>query len=125
MNRQPAFRNACGLALIATLGIGTAAQAARNPGIDDVRFQNIRTVRYQCEGDMTLAVRYFNSPDNQIAIFRLEGKSVLAVNVISGSGARYVGGRYEWWTKGEDGTLRELMKGENEPPVRAGCHAAR
>lgn len=125
MNRQPTFRNACGLALIATLGIGTAAHAARNPGIDDVHFQDIRTVRYQCEGGKKLAVRYFNGPDNQIAIFRLEGKPVLAVNVISGSGARYVGGRYEWWTKGEDGTLRDLMKGENEPPVMAGCHAAK
>ncbi|WP_276522740.1 MliC family protein [Cupriavidus necator] len=39
------------------------------------------------------------------------------------SGARYVGGRYEWWTKGEEGTLRDLMQAENAAPALANCHA--
>jgi len=29
-----------------------------------VRFPDVRTVRYQCDGGKTLSVRYFNSPDN-------------------------------------------------------------
>ncbi|MBB3011858.1 MliC family protein [Cupriavidus alkaliphilus] len=109
--------------LLAVLGASTAAQAARAPGIDGVRFPEVRTMRYQCDGGKTLTVRYFNSPDNQAAVFRIDGKPVLAVSTVSASGARYVGGRYEWWTKGESGTLRDLMQPETAAPMLASCHA--
>ncbi|CAG9176238.1 MliC family protein [Cupriavidus pinatubonensis] len=102
-----------------------SAFAAGAPGIDSVRFPDVRTVRYQCDGDKDLTVRYFNSPDNQAAILKLEGKPVLAVSVVSGSGARYVGGRYEWRTKGDDGTLRDLMQTDANPPMLGGCRAVR
>jgi len=121
MNTRFALRIASGLAL--ALGLNATASASRNPGIDNVRFQDIRTVHYQCDGGSALTVRYFNSPDNRIAILRMPDKTLLTVNVISGSGARYVGDRYEWWTKGNEGTLRDLMEGENGPPVLSGCHA--
>ncbi len=112
-------------ALLLALCASSAACAAGAPGIDSVRFADVRTVRYQCDGARTLTVRYFNSPDNQAAILRLEGKPVLAVSVVSGSGARYVGGRYEWWTKGDEGTLRDLMQTHANPPMRGGCRAVR
>ncbi|WP_427310279.1 MliC family protein [Cupriavidus sp. H39] len=111
-------------ALLAVLCASATAHAARAPGIDGVRFPEVRTMRYQCDGGKTLAVRYFNSPDNQAAVFRIEGKPLLAVSTVSASGARYVGGRYEWWTKGETGTLRDLMQAETAAPVLANCHAA-
>lgn len=110
-------------ALLAFLCASTTAQAARAPGIDGVRFPEVRTMRYQCDGGKTLTVRYFNSPDNQAAVFRIEGKPVLAVSTVAASGARYVGGRYEWWTKGESGTLRDLMQAESAAPALANCHA--
>ncbi|UDM51578.1 MliC family protein [Cupriavidus sp. MP-37] len=109
--------------LLAALCASATAQAARAPGIDGVRFPEVRTTRYQCDGGKTLAVRYFNSPDNQAAVFRIDGKPVLAVSTVSASGARYVGGRYEWWTKGESGTLRDLMQPETAAPALANCHA--
>ncbi|RWA46736.1 hypothetical protein AU476_35485 [Cupriavidus sp. UYMSc13B] len=56
-------------------------------------------------------------------LFRIEGKPVLAVSTVSASGARYVGGRYEWWTKGAEGTLRDLMQAENAAPALANCQA--
>ena len=111
-------------ALLAVLCASATAHAARAPGIDGVRFPEVRTMRYQCDGGKTLAVRYFNSPDNQAAVFRIAGKPLLAVSTVSASGARYVGGRYEWWTKGEEGTLRDLMQAENAAPALANCHAA-
>jgi membrane-bound inhibitor of C-type lysozyme len=112
-------------ALLLALCASAGAHAARAPGIDSVRFADVRTVRYQCDGDKPLTVRYFNSPDNQAAILRLEGKPVLVVSVISGSGARYVGGRYEWWAKGDEGTLRDLMQTDSNPPILGGCRAVR
>ncbi|MEM5277497.1 MliC family protein [Cupriavidus taiwanensis] len=112
------------VALLAFVCASAAAHAARAPGIDGVRFAEVRTLRYQCDGGKTLTVRYFNSPDNQAAVLRIEGKPVLAVSTVAASGARYVGGRYEWWTKGESGTLRDLMQAEGAAPMLANCHAA-
>ncbi|WP_018309343.1 MliC family protein [Cupriavidus sp. UYPR2.512] len=54
---------------------------------------------------------------------RIEGEPVLAVSTVSASGARYVGGRHEWWTKGAQGTLRDLMQAENAAPALANCQA--
>ncbi|WP_232232353.1 MULTISPECIES: MliC family protein [unclassified Cupriavidus] len=112
-----------GVVLLALLAAVGGADAARAPGIDGVRFSDVRTVRYQCDGDRTLTVRYFHSADNQAAVFRLDGKPVLAVTTVSASGARYVGGRYEWWTKGDTGTLRDLMQQENAAPALSNCQA--
>ncbi|XYI32925.1 C-type lysozyme inhibitor domain-containing protein [Cupriavidus oxalaticus] len=122
MTRPPlnATRGAVLLALLAAVG---SASAARAPGIDGVRFTDVRTVHYQCDGDKTLTVRYFNSADNQAAVFRVEGKPVLAVTTVSASGARYVGGRYEWWTKGDTGTLRDLMQPENAAAALSNCQS--
>ncbi|QRQ88533.1 MliC family protein [Cupriavidus oxalaticus] len=122
MTRPPlnATRGAVLLALLAALG---SASAARAPGIDGVRFTDVRTVRYQCDGDKTLTVRYFNSGDNQAVVFRLDGKPVLAVTTVSASGARYVGGRYEWWTKGDTGTLRDLMQPEHAAAALSNCQS--
>ena len=124
MPDRPILSRTRTVALLAFLCAGATAQAARAPGIDGVRFPEVRTMRYQCDGGKTLTVRYFNSPDNQAAVFRIEGKPVLAVSTVAASGARYVGGRYEWWTKGESGTLRDLMQAEGTAPVLANCHAA-
>ncbi len=122
---QPTCRNArlAALATGALLVMATLPAAAARPGIDDVRFKDVRTVRYQCDGGKTLTVRYFNGAENQAAILRPAGKPMLFVNVVSGSGARYVAGPYEWWTKGHEGTLRDLMQGENAAPVYANCQA--
>ncbi|MCY1231044.1 Membrane-bound lysozyme-inhibitor of c-type lysozyme [compost metagenome] len=122
MNR-PTLNTTRGALLLALLAAAGSASAARAPGIDGVRFTDVRTVRYQCDGDKTLTVRYFNSADNQAAVFRLDGKPVLAVTTVSASGARYVGGRYEWWTKGDTGTLRDLIQQENAAAARSNCQA--
>lgn len=113
------------LATLTTLTLMGIAPAAAQPRLDNLRFQDNRVVSYQCDNGRRVAVRYLNSADNQLALMRVDDKPKVFVNVMSGSGARYVAGRYEWWTKGEDGNLRDLMAAPDAPPVFANCHAVR
>lgn len=105
-------------ALLATPGLG-------QPHLGAVRFAQNVAVQYRCDEGKTLGVRYLNGPDNHVALMTLDGKPTLFVNVMSGSGARYVAGRYEWWTKGDDGNLRDLMAAGSAPPLFANCAAVR
>ncbi len=110
-------------ALLVTTAFAAPAQA--RPGIDGVRFDAPVTVHYRCDDGKQLTARYFNSADNQIAILRLDGKALLFVTVLSGSGARYAHGRHVWWTKGDDAMLQDITQGENAPPIYANCRAQR
>ncbi|MCG5261076.1 MliC family protein [Cupriavidus gilardii] len=112
-----------GVALLAATAYSAPAQA--RPGIDGVRFGTPITVHYRCDEGKQLTARYFNSPDNQIAILRLDGKPLLFVTVLSASGARYAHGQYVWWTKGDDAMLQDITQGEHAPPTYANCHAQR
>ncbi|MGO4327911.1 MliC family protein [Cupriavidus sp. 2TAF22] len=106
--------------------VGVAAfPAAAKPAIDGVRFDAPVTVHYQCDAGKRLTARYFNSPDNQIAIVRLDGKPLLFVSVLTGSGARYSHGIHQWITKGDEGRLQDLTQGDDAPPVYANCKAVK
>lgn len=67
-----------------------------------------RTIAYQCP-DGELPVRYVNAGSVSLAIFDWDGEQVVASNVVAASGARYAGGRYVWWTKGDSATLEDIM----------------
>ena len=71
------------------------------------------TTIYQCDGDRRISVEYINAGATALAVLNLAEETVVAVNVLSASGARYAGGRYEWWTKGDEATLRDLTEGED------------
>ncbi len=71
----------------------------------------IMSVRYSCADGTELVVQYINSRANALAIMQLAGEDLIFVNVIAGSGARYVSGAREWWTKGDEGSLRNKMSG--------------
>ncbi len=73
-------------------------------------------VAYSCTGDRKVSVDYINAGGNSLAIVDLGDRTVLMVTVISGSGARYAGQQYVWWTKGETADFYDLTKGENAPP---------
>lgn len=73
-------------------------------------------VAYSCTGDHKVSVDYVNAGGNSLAIVDLGDRTVLMVTVISGSGARYAGQEYVWWTKGETADFYDLTKGENAPP---------
>ena len=71
------------------------------------------TVTYLCGEDRRIGVEYVNAGETALAVLSFGEETVVAVNVLSASGARYAGGRYEWWTKGDEGTLRDLTEGED------------
>jgi membrane-bound inhibitor of C-type lysozyme len=71
-------------------------------------------VVYGCPKIGTLKVMY---RDNMFANFVFHGRLIKTKTVISGSGARYVGGGYTWWSKGNEGTLFKGMKLETMKTV--------
>lgn len=81
------------------------------PGAASVDSQKLR---YDCEGEAVEA-EYINAGDVSLVTLALDEGLVVASNVISGSGARYAGGPYIWWVKGEEASLQNLMRdSENE-----------
>jgi membrane-bound inhibitor of C-type lysozyme len=78
-------------------------------------------VEYQCEGLEPFKVDFVNAKPNFIAIVPIGPDRLVFVNVMSGSGAKYVSGQYEFWTKGSDATLTDLMA---EPQTPVNCSEA-
>lgn len=76
-----------------------------------------QTVSYNCDGDLKLKADYINAESVSLAILTFADNFVIASNILSGSGARYAGGQFEWWTKGDEGTLRDITKGEDAPGI--------
>ncbi|OLU25622.1 hypothetical protein BVH03_18495 [Pseudomonas sp. PA15(2017)] len=68
---------------------------------------------YQCEGGTTVAVTYANRGDTSVTLLTPpDEKEVLLVRVIAASGAKYVGDRYEWWTKGDSASYTKYADEE-------------
>lgn len=72
---------------------------------------------YQCSGGDNLTVHYINAAPNFLAIVPVEGENHVFATTISASGARYVSGPFEWWSRGDEATLRDLMQDENAEPL--------
>ncbi|HRO88840.1 MliC family protein [Denitratimonas tolerans] len=65
-------------------------------GTLDVATSNATTT-YQCESGILIKAGY---PDTDHARVEYQGSTYELTIAISASGARYVGGGVEWWTKG-------------------------
>ena len=74
------------------------------------------SVNYKC-GDQAVKAEYINAGDNSLVVLTLGDRTVVAVTVLSGSGAKYAGQQYVWWTKGDNADLYDLMKGDDAPAV--------
>jgi membrane-bound inhibitor of C-type lysozyme len=72
---------------------------------------------YQCSDGQALTVQYINAAPNFLAILPVNGQNQIFATTLSGSGARYVSGPYEWWSKGDEATLRDLMQDEDAAPL--------
>lgn len=77
---------------------------------------NSSATTYDCEG-REVAVSYINAGEVALAVLDIEGRTVIAANVIAASGARYAGGRYVWWTTGDKADLYDLMDGGEDQPA--------
>ncbi len=64
-----------------------------------------------CDDGQTLEATYYNNDPNALAVVKKgDNPEYVLVNVIAGSGAKYDGNIYEWWTKGSTGTFTDLME---------------
>ncbi|EKE45365.1 hypothetical protein OCGS_0455 [Oceaniovalibus guishaninsula JLT2003] len=70
----------------------------------------ILTSRYSCAGGDPFTVQYVNTDANTLALIPIDGAGRVFVNVVSGSGSRYVSGSHEWWVKGDDATLTDQLQ---------------
>lgn len=84
--------------------------------------KNRTWVHYACSDGQTLQAAY---PDARIALIKLKGDTHVLHIAVSGSGARYIGEGWQWWTKGmHDGRLAPLAAGEAIAGAPAiACHA--
>ncbi|MEO5321809.1 MliC family protein [Mesorhizobium sp. CC13] len=81
------------------------------------------TVGYKC-GNQAVKAEYINAGSTSLAVLTLGDDTVVTVNVLSGSGAKYAGQQYVWWTKGDNADLYDLFKGEDAPAVFS-CEAVK
>lgn len=72
---------------------------------------------YLCDNEQVLRVHYVNAAPNFLAIMPVDGETHIFATTISASGARYVSGPFEWWNKGDEGTLRDLTQDEDAAPL--------
>ena len=79
-------------------------------------------VNYTCSDGQVVQASY---PDDNTAIIRLKGETHTLHIALSGSGARYIGEGWQWWTKGmHDGMLAPLAFGESIASAPGiACHA--
>ena len=100
--------------LVAAVGSAAASTVTIElPGDAEVDRQ---AVTYKC-GDREVKAEYINLANNSLAVLGLGDETIIAVTVLSGSGARYTGQQYVWWTKGDNADLYDLTKGEDAPPT--------
>lgn len=111
------------LTALTLLGLAGAASAAsiEIPLPEGIEAETVEAA-YAC-GERNINVTYINAGDISLALLEFEDKTVVASNVLSASGARYAGGQYIWWSKGDTADLYDLMAGGEETPA-ASCREA-
>jgi len=71
------------------------------------------TIFYDCAG-RPVEAQYINAGDVSLVTLLIGEEFVVAANVIAASGARYSGGQYIWWTKGDRADLVDFRNGGME-----------
>ena len=109
------------IAIVALFASPALADVSFTTGLSVIGDAEVKAVKYDCEHHDPIVVQYLNAAPNFVALVPIEQEGaadrLLFVNVISGSGAKYVAGKYEWWTKGNDATLHDVTEGLDAAPV--------
>ena len=68
------------------------------------------TTRYLCSDNnvYTVSTRIDQNQAELLTLTLPNGQNVTLVNVVAGSGAKYVGSIYEWWSKGNAASFSNL-----------------
>jgi len=90
-----------------TLALPVAAEATVNLALGAV--DSIETMTYTCDGADPLRVQYVNAGENALALTDINGTPRIFVNVVSGSGARYVSRADTLSTKGTTALLENQL----------------
>lgn len=100
------YKNQTALAVCVCLLTGcSATYSLPGAGVTEVS-----QTTYQCDDGQRLAVTYYNKQPNALAVVKKGGEpEVVMANVISGSGAKYNGNIWQWWSKGQNGIFSDLM----------------
>ncbi|MCZ7447571.1 MliC family protein [Agrobacterium rhizogenes] len=96
---------------------GALAEDLVIPLPKDTAVEKVETT-YQCAAERVEAV-YFNAGDVSLVRLGFKDGMTIAANVISGSGAKYQGGIYVWWSKGDEADLYDLMA---DPDMKKPVH---
>lgn len=107
----------CLAAFSMSVATGAMAEELVIPLPNDTTVEKVETL-YQCAADKVEAV-YFNAGEISLVRLGLKDGVTVAANVISGSGAKYQGGIYVWWSKGEEADLYDLMA---DPEMKKPVH---
>ncbi|MGP4726118.1 MliC family protein [Agrobacterium deltaense] len=107
----------CLAAFSMSVATGAMAEELVIPLPNNTTVEKVETV-YQCAADKVEAV-YFNAGEISLVRLGLKDGVTVAANVISGSGAKYQGGIYVWWSKGEEADLYDLMA---DPEMKKPVH---
>jgi membrane-bound inhibitor of C-type lysozyme len=106
------------VALFGALATPALADTTLGVGLSLSGDAEIKVTKYNCEGrDEPLVVQYLNAAPNFLALIPIEEHTMVFVNTISGSGAKYEAGQYIWWNKGTDATLSDVTEGLDAAPV--------
>jgi membrane-bound inhibitor of C-type lysozyme len=103
----------------ATVSVVHAAQLT----VEEIDADARQLVVYQCANQkQPVRVSYWLAGNGQsFALVPVDGQRLLFVDTVSASGVRYQAGRYTWWTKGREATLRDEIADPNSPPLLADC----
>lgn len=103
------------LTLVTVLFISACSNSSQDKAI-------AQTHEYQCESGEMIAASY---PTTDGAKVEYKGNQYDLEIAVSGSGARYVGGGFEWWTKGSgtgsEGSLFEHLADGSSGDVIEAC----
>jgi membrane-bound inhibitor of C-type lysozyme len=92
--------------------------------VSQIQTASKQTTPYLCKDGKRVSVQYTNTRNQQsFAALTVDGRKLLFVSVIAGSGAKYVADQYTWWTKGPEANLYDEMAAKDSPPLLADCQA--
>ena len=111
------LRFALTAAIVTSLVTPALADVSIGVGLSVTGDSEVKVVKYDCPGHDPLTVQYLNASPNFLALLPIEGQTLIFVNTISASGAKYEAGQYIWWNKGSDATLSDVTEGLDAAPV--------
>ncbi len=104
-------------ATLAALASPAFADVTVGLGVNITGDAEVKAAKYDCEGHEPFTVQYINAAPNFLALVPIDGTTLVFVNTISASGAKYEAGAYVWWNKGTDATLSDVTEGLDAAPV--------